>query len=197
MPKVPTPSRRGDVQIDSLVDASAFALGDESLAQLLAEQFECTFCWTNRAGEPVALTEAFVYAEGAIWMCSEESRVRVKAVVREPRSAVVISSMGTTMGHSKTVSFKGVSEIVRNRERIMWFLAEIAKRYDPHDEQAQRAHVRAADHPGRVVIKFVPTATTNAFDGHRARRRTPASQERIPRMSPLTDTPDIAETTAH
>jgi hypothetical protein len=67
---------------------------------------------------------------------------------------------------------------VHDRERIMWFLTEIAKRYDPHDEQAQLAHVRAADHPGRVVIKFVPTATTNAFDGHRARRRKPLSQER-------------------
>jgi hypothetical protein len=178
MPQVPTPSRRGDVQIDSLADAKAFALSDESLARLLGEQFECTFCWTNRAGEPVAVTEAFVYADGAIWLCAEESRVRVKAIIREPCSCVVISSMGTSMGHSKTVSFKGVSEVVRDRERIMWFLTEIAKRYDPQDEQAQRAHVRAADHPGRVVIKFVPTARTNAFDGHRARRREPRHRER-------------------
>lgn len=178
MSQAPSPSRRGDVQIDSLADASAFALSDESLERLLAEQFECTFCWTNRAGEPVALTEAYVYADGAIWMCAEESRVRVKAIVRQPRSCVVVSSMGTSMGHSKTVSFKGISEVVDDRERIMWFLTEIAKRYDPHDEQAQRAHVRAADHPGRVVIKFVPTARTNAFDGHRARRRSPTTHER-------------------
>jgi hypothetical protein len=178
MPQAPSQSGRGDVEIDSLADARAFALGDESLQRLLAEQFECTFCWTNRAGEPVALTEAFVYADGAVWMCAEESRVRVKAIVREPRSCVVVSSMGTSMGHSKTVSFKGVSEVIRDRERIMWFLTEIAKRYDPDDEQAQRAHVRAADHPGRVVIKFVPTAKTNAFDGHRARRRKQTDHDR-------------------
>jgi len=165
------PSKRGEVQIDSLADARAFGLSDEDLERLLAEQFECTFCWTNRAGDPVAVTQAFIHAEGAIWLCSEESRARVKALAREPRSSVAISSMGTSMGHSKSVSYKGVSEIVRDRERIMWFLAEIAKRYDPHDEQAQQAHVRAADHPGRVVIKFVPTARTNAFDGNRARRR--------------------------
>ncbi|OHV06966.1 hypothetical protein BKN37_00280 [Mycobacterium talmoniae] len=172
----PPPSSRGDVQIDSLADARAFVLSEESLEQLLAEQFECTFCWTNRAGEPVALTEAFVYAEGAIWMCAEESRVRVKAIVRDPRSCVVVSSVGTSMGHSKSVSYKGVSEVVRDRQRILWFLTEIAKRYDPHDEQAQEAHVRAADHPGRVVIKFVPTVTTNAFDGHRARKRRKAEE---------------------
>jgi general stress protein 26 len=170
--RAPSSSRRGDVQIDSLADARAFGLGEENLEQLLAEQFECTFCWTNRAGDPVAVTEAFVHADGAIWLCAEESRARVKAIAREPRSCIVISSTGTSMGHSKSVSYKGVSQVVRERERILWFLAEIAKRYDPHDEQAQQAHVRAADHPGRVVIKFVPTARTNAFDGHRARRRT-------------------------
>lgn len=171
----------GDVEIDSLVDAKVFTLSEENLQQLLSEQFECTFCWTNRGGDPVALTEAFIYADGAFWMCAEESRVRVKAIVRKPRSCVVVSSMGTTMGHSKTVTFKGVSEVVRDRERIMWFLTEIAKRYDPHNEQAQEAHVRAADHPGRVVIKFVPTVRTNAFDGHRARRRSPgpAKKERV------------------
>lgn len=87
----PSP-RRGDVQVDSLADARAFTLGDVEIAQLLAEQFECTFCWTNSAGEPVALTEAFIHAEGAIWLCAEESRVRVKAIVRDPRSCVVVSS---------------------------------------------------------------------------------------------------------
>jgi general stress protein 26 len=159
------------VEIGSLADARAFGLSAQNLEQLLAEQFECTFCWTNRAGEPVALTEAFIYADGAIWLCAEESRVRVKAIARDPRSCVVISSIGTSMGHSKSVSYKGVSEVVRERERILWFLTQIAKRYDPDDEQAQQAHVGAADHPGRVVIKFVPTVRTNAFDGHRARRR--------------------------
>lgn len=159
------------VEIDSLADAGAFALSDERLARLLDEQFECTFCWTNRDGDPVALTESFIHAEGCFWLCAEESRVRVKAIRRDPRSALVISSLGTALGQAKTVSFKGTSEVVRDRDRILWFLAEIARRYDPNDEQAQAAHVRAADHPGRVVIKFVPTKLTNAFDGTRARRR--------------------------
>lgn len=168
----PAPSPpRGEVRIESLADASAFALSDERLQRLLAEQFECTFCWTNAQGDPVALTEAFVYAEGAIWLCAEESRVRVKAIRRDPRSCVVVSSMGTTLGHSKSVSYKGTCEIVHDRDRILWFLREIAKRYDPHNEQAQAAHVRAADHPGRVVIRFTPSKMTNAFDGDRARSR--------------------------
>ena len=164
-----TPSR--EVLIESLSDASAFALSEDRLERLLREQFECTYCWTNIRGEPVALTEAFIHTEGAFWLCAEESRVRIKAITRDPRACIVVSSMGTGMGHSKTVSYKGTSEIVRDRERILWFLREIAKRYDPHNEQAQAAHVRAAYHPGRVVIKFTPTKVTNAFDGDRTRSR--------------------------
>lgn len=162
-----------EVQIESLADASRFGLSPDRLERLLTEQFECTFGWTNAAGDPVALTEAYLWAEGAVWLCAEESRVRVRAIRRDPRSSVVVSSMGTSMGHSKSVSFKGRSEVVTGRDRILWFLTGIAERYDPDDVQAQGAHVRAADHPGRVVIRFIPEKVTNAFDGSRARRRAP------------------------
>ncbi|MDT7620086.1 MAG: hypothetical protein QOF99_987, partial [Pseudonocardiales bacterium] len=43
----------------------------------------------------------------------------------------------------------------------------------PDDEQAQAAHVAAADSPGRVVLRFVPEKVTNAFDGGLARRQEP------------------------
>lgn len=174
-----SPDQQATVRIHSLADASTFALSDERRTRLLSEQFECTFGWTNSNGDPVALTEAFVYAENAIWLCAEESRVRVKAIRRDPRASVVISSMGTSLGHSKSISYKGRCEILHDRDRILWFLTEIAKRYDPDNAQAQAAHVQAADHPGRVVIKFTPTKTTNAFDGDLARTRAPRHPEGV------------------
>jgi hypothetical protein len=54
----PTTHRLGEVEIESLADARAFALTDDRRKKLLSEQFECTFCWTNSDSEPVALTEA-------------------------------------------------------------------------------------------------------------------------------------------
>lgn len=155
-------------RIDSLEDASGYVLSDARRDRLLREQLECTFCWTSREGQPVGVTQSFLYSDDVIWMCSEESRVRVRAVRRDPRTAVVVSAPG----RSKTISYVGRSEIVTDRDRILWFLREVAARYDPDDPQAQQAHVAAADTPGRVLIRFTPDRVTNAFDGGLARHTT-------------------------
>ncbi|MDT7593287.1 MAG: hypothetical protein QOH45_2818, partial [Pseudonocardiales bacterium] len=84
-------------------------------------------------------------------------------------SAVVVAATG----RSKTMSFKVHTEVVEDRETILRTQREIARRYDPDDEQAQAAHVAAADSPGRVVLRFVPEKVTNAFDGGLARRQEP------------------------
>jgi general stress protein 26 len=156
-------------RIDSLEDASGFALSPRRQELLLAGELECTFCWTNADGHPVGITQAFVYTDGVFWMVSEAARARVRAVRRDPRSAVVVAATG----RSKTMSFKGHTEVVEDRETILRTLREIARRYDPDDEQAQAAHVAAADSPGRVVLRFVPEKVTNAFDGGLARRQEP------------------------
>jgi general stress protein 26 len=153
------------VEISSLKDASDYKLTDERQAKLLERELDCVFCWTNRDGHPIGITQAYVYQDGAFWMCTDSSRARARAIQRDPRSSVVVFSAR----RSKTLSFKGVSEILEDRETIMWFLREVARRYDPADPQAQAAHVTAADHPGRVVIKFTPEKITNAFDGGLAR----------------------------
>jgi general stress protein 26 len=153
------------VEISSLKDASGYKLSSERQAKLLERELECVFCWTNREGHPIGITQAYVYADGAFWMCTEASRARARAIQRDPRSSVVVF----TARKSKTLSFKGTSEILEDRDTVMWFLREVARRYDPDDPQAQEAHVAAADHPGRVVIKFTPEKITNAFDGGLAR----------------------------
>jgi general stress protein 26 len=156
-------------RFESLADASGFALSRQRQELLLAGELECTFCWTNADGHPVGITQAFVYADGVFWMVSEASRARVRAVRRDPRSAVVVAATG----RSKTMSFKGHTEVLEDRATILRTLREIARRYDPDDEQAQAAHVAAADSPGRVVLRFVPEKVTNAFDGGLARRQEP------------------------
>jgi general stress protein 26 len=156
-------------RIDPLEDASGFALSPRRQELLLAGELECTFCWTNADGHPVGITQAFVYTDGVFWMVSEAARARVRAVRRDPRSAVVVAATG----RSKTMSFKGHTEVVEDRETILRTLREIARRYDPDDAQAQAAHVAAADSPGRVVLRFVPEKVTNAFDGGLARRQEP------------------------
>lgn len=152
-------------KFESLADARRFALTPQRQARLLDSQTDCTFCWTNSAGHPVAVTQAFVYRDGEFWMVSEASRARVRAIRRDPRSCVVVAAHG----RSKTLSFKGRTTVLEDRSVVLSVLRDIARRYDPDDQQAQDAHVAAADSPGRVVLRFIPEKITNAFDGSLAR----------------------------
>jgi general stress protein 26 len=154
-------------RFESLEDASGFVLTEQQRERLLAGQIECTFCWTNRDGHPIGITQAFIHVGGVFWMLSEQSRARVRAVRRDPRTSLVI----TAFGKSKSLSYKGVTEVVEDRDTVMWVLREIVRRYDPDDEQAQEAHAAAADSPGRVALKFIPHKVTNAFDAGQARRQ--------------------------
>ena len=155
-------------KFESLADASRFALTPERQARLLDSQTDCTFCWTSSSGHPAAVTQAFVYRDGEFWMVSEASRARVRAIRRDPRSCVVVAAHG----RSRTLTFKGHTEVLEDRSVVLRVLRDIARRYDPHDEQAQEAHVAAADSPGRVVLRFTPEKITNAFDGSLARTTT-------------------------
>ena len=155
------------ITFESLEDARPFVLTEERRAKILTEQIECTFCWTNRTGHPIGITQAFYYDGSFFWMASEATRARVRAIRRDPRSSVVV----TAVGKSRSLSYKGTTEVIDDRDTILYVLRQIAHRYDPDDEQAQASHVAAADSPGRVILKFAPEKVTNAFDASLVRHR--------------------------
>lgn len=144
-------------RFEPLDDASRFMLAEDRRNRILAEQIECTFCWTNQRGHPIGITQAFVHRDGEFWMVSEASRARVRAVRRDPRTSIVV----TEQGKSRSLSYKGHTEVIDDPEVVHRVLRDIVRRYDPGDEQAQEAHFRAADSPGRVVLKFTPDKLTS------------------------------------
>jgi hypothetical protein len=123
------------------------------------------FCWTESEGPLIGVTQAFLYADGVFRMCAEASRAPTKAIRRDPRSSVPVLAAR----RSETMSFKGTSEMLDDRDTILWGLREVARRYDPDDPQAREAHVAAADQPGRVVIKFTRRPSPTPFGGGLAR----------------------------
>ena len=69
---------------------TGFALSAEQEANLLAKQTECTFMWTNTAGEPVGLIMNYVWRDGRFWLTATRSRARVPAIEKRPRVAVCL-----------------------------------------------------------------------------------------------------------
>jgi hypothetical protein len=88
-------------------DVKQYRLDPEREQELVRTAGECVFVWANKAGHPIGVITAYVPANGKIWMTATRERVRIKAIARDPRSSVVITSKGTPMGGGKTVTYKG------------------------------------------------------------------------------------------
>jgi len=127
--------------------------------ELLDKQSECVFMWTNKQGEPVGVVMCYVAAGGKIWLALTESRARVSAVKREPRTCICVSSIGTDMKEGKTVTYKGNTRVhsYDSPEIRDWFFEALAKRLYPGDSRERineiAGHLRI---PERVVFEFTP-----------------------------------------
>lgn len=155
-------------------DVKRYRLDPEREQELLRSAGECTFIWANKAGHPLGVTTAFVALEGKIWMTATRERVRIKAIARDARSAIVITSTGTQMGGGKTVTYKGHTVIHDEHDTKLWFykiLAAGMKHNADHDPDNKFTtgldpdmFVRFLDTPERIVLEFTPEMSI-PFDG--------------------------------
>ncbi len=141
---------------DDYEDLTECALTPELEDQLLHAQRECTFMWTNKAGEAFGVVMAYLPDEGTIWLTAAERRARISAIRRFPRAAICITSTGTAMGTGKTITYKGECTVHSSREIKDWFYPRFATWIRPDDEAASRTFQTFLDSPDRVIIEFRP-----------------------------------------
>ena len=160
-------------------DVTQYPLDQSSEFELRDKQKECTFMWTNKAGEPVGVIMSYLdTGDGRLWLTGSEQRLRFPAIRRDPRTCVCISSAGTEMGPGKTVTYKGISVIhdKQNREIKDWFYPEFAKKLrGAENVAAVEQFVQFLDSPRRVVVEFIPTKKI-VYDGAKMAAATPALQ---------------------
>lgn len=162
---------------DSYEDVSMFSLDDAREKTLLETQTECCFMWSTREGDPVGVIMNFVARDGRFWLTCTRRRKRVAAIEARPRVALAVSSRGTDIGISQTVTYKG-SAIVHDDEVTKgWFYPVLAARVRPESADQQAAFVHHLDTPGRVVIEVVPDARIG-FDADNMFRNSPAGSSR-------------------
>ena len=107
-------------------------------------------------------------------MTATRERVRIKAIARDGRSSIVITSKGTPMGGGKTVTYKGHTVIHDDAETRQWMYTMLAKGMaNPPEDDPDNAFtagidpdmfIRFLDTPERVVLEFTPEMSI-PFDG--------------------------------
>ena len=155
-------------------DVKQYRLDPEREQELLRTGGECTFIWANKSGHPIGVTTAYVPVDGKIWMTATRERVRIKAIARDGRSSIVISSKGTDMGGGKTVTYKGNTIIHDNWETKLWMykllaggMASQGQRDEGNEFTAgidPDMFIRFLDTPERIVLEFTPEMSI-PFDG--------------------------------
>ena len=166
-----------DEYVDSYEDVSIFTLSGDREERLLDEQIECTFMWSTKDGDPVGVIMNYLWRDGKFWLTCTRRRKRVPAILARPRVAVCISSRGTTIGSSQTVTYKGNAIVRDDDEAKGWFYDALAAKVRPFDDGAQKAFAEHLDTPGRVIIEIEPD-TRIGFDSEQMFKNSPAAGRR-------------------
>lgn len=153
-------------------DVKQYRLDPEREAELVRKAGECVFCWANKSGHPLGVITAYVPVDGKIWMTATRERVRVKAIARDGRSSVVLTSKGTDMGGGKTVTYKGHTVIHDDEQTKHWMYGLLAKGMASRKDDGNAftknldpdLFVQFLDTPERVVMEFTPEMSI-PFDG--------------------------------
>lgn len=166
------------------VDIKSFALDEERECELFEKQNECVFMWTTRAGEPVGVVMCYLVHDGKFWLCLTESRARVAAIRRDPRSCICISSAGTDMLRGKAITYKGTTSVYAHDapEVRGWFFDAFARRMHRGTNEARIAEIaRDLDIPERVVFAFTPGKVIS-YDGDKLAATIPGAEGGFDRM---------------
>ena len=147
-------------------DVTIYELSPEREQELLDKQIECNFVWTNKDGHGLGVIMNYVARNGSIWLMATSQRARIKALKRDPRASVVISSMGTDMGPGKQLTYKGRVTLHEDQQTKDWFYPAMAAIISPYPAPTAEAAMAYLDTPLRLILELVPEKVIR-FDGDR------------------------------
>lgn len=142
---------------------SRYQMSPDVQEQLLQEQTECVFNWVTQDGYPMGVIMNFLWHEGHLWLTAGAHRHRISALKRNPRSAVIITSKGTSLGPSKSLTVKGQVKFHEDRTTKDWFYPAFAGKLRA-DPEAAKKFQDMLDSPIRLIIELVPEKFIS-FDG--------------------------------
>jgi len=137
-------------------DVRSYSLDEDDEMQLLERQTECTFIWSNKEGHPLGVIVNYIFRNGRFWLTATELRPRIAAVRRDPRVSIAITSKGSGIEVSKSLTYKGRCVLHKDDETKAWFIPEFSRAMRPDSEQRAASFAAHLDSPSRVVVEVIP-----------------------------------------
>lgn len=142
-------------EIDNFEMVSVYRLNDDDREALLLAQKECSFNWCTRDSWPMGVIMSYIWRKDRIWLTAGGHRHRISAVRRNPKVSIVITSTGTELGRSKTITIKGRCVIHEDRETKDWFYPDFAMALRGNQAEADE-FAEMLDSPLRVILEVIP-----------------------------------------
>lgn len=158
-------------EIEDYEDVTVYTLEPDTEAELLAAQNELTFIWANKVGWPVGVIMSYVFREGRFWLTASEQRKRITAVRRDARVSVVVTSKGSAVTGSRSLTYKGLCAVRDDQETKDWFYPALARAVNPTDEERAGRFAKFLDSPRRVILEMTPQERIG-YDGTKMRAAT-------------------------
>lgn len=119
----------------------------------------------------------FIFRDGRFWLTATERRPRIAALRRDPRVSVAISSKGTAIGVSRSLTYKGTCVLHDDAETRRWFVPEFSAAMRPDDPEKAAAFAGHLDSPGRLVLEVIPDVRIG-YDAEKMWKAAPAAAPR-------------------
>jgi Pyridoxamine 5'-phosphate oxidase len=143
-------------QLHDFEDVRGYRLDGDGERELLARQTECTFIWLAKDGHPMGVVMNYLAHDGRFWLTATEGRPRIAAVRRDPRVSIAITSKGSGIPVSRSLTYKGTCVVREDDETKAWFYPAFAARLRPDDPAKAASFAAHLDSPGRVVLEILP-----------------------------------------
>lgn len=137
-------------------DVRAYTLDEAAEQELLERQTECTFIWLGKDGHPMGVVMNYMFRRGSFWLTATEQRPRIAAIRRDPRVSISITSKGSGITPSRSLSYKCLGTVHDDKQIRAWFVPEFARVLRPESTQAAASFAAHLDSPGRVVLELRP-----------------------------------------
>ena len=152
-------------------DLTRYGLDDDMEERLLLAHNECTFIWSNSEGWPVGVIMSYIWRDGSFWLTASSHRARIRAVQRDPRVCVVVTSTGSPLTRNMTVTYKGTCIVHDDRAVKDWFYPDFSTALQGDNPVARDAFMKFLDSPRRIVLQVTPTQRIG-YDGTKMGRAT-------------------------
>ncbi|MBM4382538.1 MAG: pyridoxamine 5'-phosphate oxidase family protein [Deltaproteobacteria bacterium] len=141
--------------LENYEQVSIYRLDPEDQEKLLRASRECVFSWCTKDSWPIGVIMSCYWKNGKMWLTAGAHRHRIAAIQRNPQVSVCVTSTGTELGPSKTITIKGRCRVREDRETKAWFYPEFAFHLR-REQAAADAFAKMLDSPLRVVLEVTP-----------------------------------------